>query len=99
MFYETERIVSKQLKYEKTKAYTTISELESKGLSTKDMIGAINILLEDDNTELRVAVLKKAKAILEARKEITDEETMHGHADTGPNNDICPIISNTQRHK
>ena len=69
MFYDTERVVRKQLKYEKLKAYSTISKLESKGLTVNEMINALEILLTDSNTEFQQCVLEKAKGILEARKE------------------------------
>lgn len=92
-FYDTERIVRKQQKHEKTRAYATISKLENKGLSVSEMIDALDILLKDDNTEFQQAVLDRAKSILESRKEIEDEKDTSGsivNLDCG--NRICPVL-------
>ena len=74
MFYDTERILRKQEKYVKLKAYSTIKKLECKGLSVDEMINALEILLTDDNTEFQESVLERAKDILKSQKEIDDEK-------------------------
>jgi len=73
MRYESQRIISKNQKYEKTKAYTTISKLKSKGLSISECISAVKILLKDDNTESQQAILKKALSYLSLEQGVVDE--------------------------
>lgn len=95
-FYESERIVRKQQKYEKLKAYEAISKLENKGLSTTEMIDALNILIKDDNTEFRHDVLNRAKAILTSRKESDsdNEGSSINNFKLKCNNESCPVILN-----
>lgn len=94
MYYESERIVRKNLKHENTRAYAVIKGLEVKSLSTKETIEAINILLEDENTEFQAAVLNRANTILKARKEIVDEKEDTTKNDTGDvdNTIACPVL-------
>jgi len=92
MFYDTERIVRKQEKYEKTKAYATISKLKSKGLSVSEAIDAISILLEDDNTESQQAILERAKRILQSEKESLDEECTEATKPGSSNVPGCPLL-------
>jgi hypothetical protein len=94
MFYETERIVRKQQKYVKIKAYSTISRLENKGLSVSEMTNAIDILLTDENTEFQQDILKLAKHILESRKESSGEvnECNKGSGDRIDFSSCCPIL-------
>jgi len=68
-FYDTDRIVRKQQKYEKLKAYGIINKLEKGNLSNEDMVKAVDILLKDENTEFQQDILNRAKAILVSRKE------------------------------
>lgn len=74
MFYDTERIVRKQLKYEKIKAYDIIQEMRAKSMSVSEMIDALEILLNDENTEFKESVLKRAKSLLEASMEADNEK-------------------------
>ena len=93
MFYESERIVRKQQKYEKTRAYAIVNDLQRKGLSHQEMIEAVNILLMSENTECQQAILEKAKLILSAQKEIMDEESTNRSDNGDDDNSVdCPII-------
>lgn len=82
MFYDAERIVRKQKRYEKLEAYGVISTLETKGFSVSEMIDAVDILLTDDNNETRQAILERAKHILETRKEFDEKETSGNNDDS-----------------
>ena len=73
MFYESERIISKNNRYVNLRAYTIIQELEKKKLTLEEQIASIEILLEDEKNEFQVDVLNRAKKILNS-KEIKDEE-------------------------
>lgn len=73
MFYESERIIRKNEKYEKTKAYSIVSDLKNKGLSNEEMIEATRILLNGNKNESQSAILNKVLSILEASKEIMDD--------------------------
>lgn len=73
MFYESERIIRKNEKHKKTKAYDLISDLKKKGLSNEEMIEAIKILLNDNNNEFQDDVFNKAKCILETLEEIKND--------------------------
>lgn len=97
-FYDSERIVRKNEKYEKTKAYAAISKLENKGLSVSEMIEALDILLKDQNTESQQSILERAKKILESRKESDCEENSDEN-DTGLEyfRDVCPLISSQRQ--
>jgi hypothetical protein len=65
MFYDTERIVRKQEKYEKSKAYDIISTLKLKGLSTKESLACIEIMsFLDSNNESKNAILNLAHQII-----------------------------------
>ena len=74
MFYESERIIYKNNKYEKLKAYGIISDLKNKGLSVNEQIEAINILLNSRNNEFQTSVLERAKTTLIAQLEIENEK-------------------------
>ena len=93
MFYETERIIRKNQKYEKSRAYATISKLENKGLSKAEMLEAIEILLKDDNTESQQSILELAKRILETLEDDSDKENpnqSNAHNDTTASK--CPLL-------
>ena len=64
MFYETHRMMRKQAKYEKTKAYEIIESLRSSELSDDEVLASLDILLNGDNTETFKSVLLLAKRIL-----------------------------------
>ena len=70
MFYDTERIVRKQEKYEKSKAYEVISALKLKGLSTKETLACIEIMsFLDTNNESQNAILNLAHQIVTSHVE------------------------------
>lgn len=74
MFYETERIIRKQQKYIKSKAYATINRLENKGLDDSEISACLDVMLEDDNNETQVDILNLAKTIIVSRQENVNEE-------------------------
>ena len=98
MRHESQRIINKNLKYEKTKAYATISKLKNKGLSVSESIKAVKILLTDDNTESRQAILEKALIYLELEQETTNgqEELNQTNPDNSCNLSVCPVLSYTR---
>jgi hypothetical protein len=69
MFYETDRIVRKQQKYEKIRAYALIDEQKSNGLSDAEIIASIDVLLGGKNNEFQVGVLRLAREILKFKGE------------------------------
>lgn len=70
MFYDTERIVRKQEKYEKSKAYEVISTLKHKGLSTKETLACIEVMsFLDNNNESQQAILNLAHRIVASHVE------------------------------
>jgi hypothetical protein len=73
MFYDSERMLRKQLKYVKLKAYETIFALEAKGLEADEVLASIEMLLKSDNSEFQIDILELAKDILLARKEASNE--------------------------
>ena len=93
MFHESQRIIDKNLKYEKMKANNLILDLEQKGMSPEEIIGAIKILSEDENTEFQASVFKRAIVILKASKEITDErDANRSNAGSVDISIDCPIL-------
>lgn len=74
MRYETQRIINKNQKYERTKANAIIRKLKMKGLSTYKCVDAIKILLKDDNTESQKAILEKALSYLNLEQETNREQ-------------------------
>ncbi len=92
-FHESQRIIDKNLKYEKMKANNLILDLEQKGMSPEEIIGAIKILSEDENTEFQASVFKRAIVILKASKEITDErDANRSNAGSVDISIDCPIL-------
>jgi hypothetical protein len=79
MFSESMRIVEKQEKYEKIRAYGVIDSLEKNGMSLDKMLLAVDILLSKASLEFDVAVLTKAKNMLDVRKE-KNEGTRTDHS-------------------
>lgn len=73
-FYDSERIRRKQAKYEKIRAYDLVHKLKDRGFSQSDSIDAINILLQDENTEFESSILISARSILESRKEAENDK-------------------------
>ena len=70
MFYDTERIVRKQEKYEKSKAYEVIGALKHKGLNTKETLACIEIMsFLDSNNESQKAILNLAHQIVTSHVE------------------------------
>lgn len=74
MFYEDERIVRKQQKYVKSKAYQKVKRLEDKGLSDDEIVGCLDVLLAQDNNETQVDILNVARNIVISRQEKVNED-------------------------
>ena len=68
MFYENERILNKQIKYAKLRAYEIVQDLESKGLGDKEIVSCLN-LMKKDATEFQLDVLDQALKTLNSREE------------------------------
>jgi hypothetical protein len=69
MFFDSARIVEKQEKYEKIRAYDIIDSLEKKNFSLDKMLVVLDFLSCKTDNDFRKAILYKAKKILQARKE------------------------------
>lgn len=69
MFFDSARIVEKQEKYEKIRAYDIIDSLEKKNFSVEKMLVVVDFLSHKASNDFRKAILHKAKKILQARKE------------------------------
>ena len=84
MFHESLRIMEKQEKYEKIRAYRVIDSLEKDGLSDEKMLPVLDLLMDKAELDFDKSVLSKAKHILNARKErnetssITDISNING---------------------
>lgn len=77
MFYETERIIRKQVVYMKRKADDIVRSFNNKVMSSDEIVACIDIMLTDDeNTETRVDVLKIARKIIISNRETLDEKTI-----------------------
>jgi hypothetical protein len=63
------RIVEKQEKYEKIRAYGVIDSLEKNYMTTDKMLLAVQVLIDKAHLDFDIAVLTKAKNILNVRKE------------------------------
>lgn len=75
VFYESSRIIDKQEKYEKIRAYKVIDSLEKDGLSDEKMLTVINLLMSKTQLDFEKSVLSKALNILSARKEKNETST------------------------
>ena len=51
MFYETERIVRKQEKYVKSKAYDIIEDFKRRGLSDEESLACVELSIKNTNAE------------------------------------------------
>ena len=69
MFFENERIINKQLKFVKIRAYTIIQDLEGKGLSDIEIASCIGLLMKDETTEYQKDVLDYALKTVNSRQE------------------------------
>lgn len=69
MFYESTRIVEKQEKHEKSRAYDLIESLEKSGLDNHHLFCALELMSKRAQSEFESAVILKAKQILIAHKE------------------------------
>jgi hypothetical protein len=69
MFFESSRILEKQEKYEKIRAYDFIESLEKIDMPLDTMIATLDLYLKDVDSEYKRIIIHKAKSILEARKE------------------------------
>jgi len=75
MFYDSARIIEKQQKYEKIRAYEMIESLEKTGLSSEYVLCALELMSKRSNSEFQLSVISKAKVILIARKEKNEAST------------------------
>jgi hypothetical protein len=69
MFYDSSRIIDKQEKYEKIRAYDVIFCLEKTDLSNENMIETIDLMLSKAELDFHKSIFTKAKNILLTRKE------------------------------
>jgi len=69
MFYESSRIVEKQEKHEKLRAYDLVESLEKNGLDFDRISCALELMSRRSKTEFQSSIISKAKQILLARKE------------------------------
>lgn len=76
VFYESSRIIDKQEKYEKIRAYRVIDSLEKDGLSDEKMLTVINLLIGKTQLDFEKSVLSKAINIINARKEKNETSTI-----------------------
>jgi hypothetical protein len=74
------RIVEKQEKYEKIRAYGVIDSLEKNYMTTDKMLLAVDILIDKAHLEFDIAVLTKAKNILNVRKEKNEGNLIDNNA-------------------
>ena len=65
MFYETERMVRKQQKYEKSMAYDIIDMFKKKGLNNRETLACIEVMsyLDNQHTESQMASITLAHKI------------------------------------
>jgi hypothetical protein len=73
MFYESQRIINKQTKYEKSRAYNIIDELRKRGFNHDSILKILDALVHCAKSETDIAIFKKAKSISVAEKEKSDE--------------------------
>jgi len=69
MFYDSYRIIEKQEKYEKIRAYDIIESLEKTGLEAERLLYALEMMSVKSISEFEISVISRAKVILAARKE------------------------------
>ena len=62
--YDTERIIRKQNKYVKSRAYIIINSLESKKLNNDEILACIQVMLTEDNSEIQIDILNLASKII-----------------------------------
>lgn len=84
MFYETERIIRKQQRYVRSKAYETLRSLEIKKLDSREIVACIDVMLGGDNTEIQVDILNLARKIATSKE--TDNEK---NSDVNRNIDVA----------
>jgi hypothetical protein len=77
MRYESQRIIHKQQKYVKTRAYNVINDLERKGFNSTESIDIIKKMRSDDCNETEQDILDYARKVLELKKENTDGKVHH----------------------
>ena len=80
MFHESMRIVEKQEKYEKIRAYGIIDSLEKNYMTTDKMLLAVDILIDKAHLDFDIAILTKAKSILNVRKEKNEGNLIDNNA-------------------
>ena len=69
MFYETERIVHKQMKYLEIQALSIINSFLNKKLSIDEIVACLDVMLKEDISEIKVDILNMARTILISKKE------------------------------
>ena len=69
MFFESERIVNKQIRYANSRAYGIIQGLESKGLGDEEIVSCLNLLLKDEVSEFQKDILSRALKTVTLRQE------------------------------
>lgn len=77
MLYETQRIIDKQKKYIKSRAYTTLSQIKNKGLTDSQGVDHINMLLSKNPSEFEAEILRYAKQILLSKGEDKNENNFN----------------------
>lgn len=68
MFFESSRIVEKQEKYEKIRAYDLIQSLEKSSINSGYLLCALDLMGRKAKSEFESAVILKAKQILMAQQ-------------------------------
>lgn len=69
MFFETQRIINKQKKYIKSRAYTVLAGMKNIGLSRDQSIDHINMLISKSPSEFETEILQYAKGLLLSKGE------------------------------
>lgn len=68
MSYESTRIIDKQEKYEKIRAYDLIESLEKSGISSDHVFCALELMGRKARSEFESAIILRAKQILSVRQ-------------------------------
>jgi hypothetical protein len=68
MSYESTRIIDKQEKYEKIRAYDLVESLEKSGISSDHVLCALELMGRKARSEFESAIISRAKQILSARQ-------------------------------
>jgi len=76
-FYESERIIRKNKKYVKSKAYEVINKAQSKGLTYEEIVFANDCALKHSDmlNETQVDILNMVREIAKSKMEQSNENT------------------------